>query len=94
MDKRSLSERDICTKFIMPALRKAGWDEMSQIREAFSFTNGGFRKSGGFGCLNEAAYPAPPLSMSSAGLAVSAVPLERSPLLRKLGRLFQGFTCG
>ena len=24
MDKRSLSERDICTKFITPALRKAG----------------------------------------------------------------------
>ena len=40
MDKRSLSERDICTKFIMPALRKAGWDEMSQIREEVSFTNG------------------------------------------------------
>jgi type I restriction enzyme R subunit len=33
MDKRSLSERDICTKFITPALRKAGWS-MSQIREA------------------------------------------------------------
>jgi type I site-specific restriction endonuclease len=26
MDKRSLSERDICTKFITPALRQAGWD--------------------------------------------------------------------
>ena len=24
MDKKSLSERDICTKFITPALRKAG----------------------------------------------------------------------
>ena len=40
MDKRSLSERDICTKFITPALRKAGWDEMSQIREEVSFTRG------------------------------------------------------
>ena len=40
MDKRSLSERDICTKFIMPALRSAGWDEMSQIREEVSFTDG------------------------------------------------------
>ena len=40
MDKRSLSERDICTKFITPALRKAGWDEMTQIREEVSFTNG------------------------------------------------------
>ena len=40
MDKRSLSERDICTKFITPALRSAGWDEMLQIREEVSFTKG------------------------------------------------------
>jgi type I restriction enzyme R subunit len=40
MDKRSLTERDICTKFITPALRNAGWDEMLQIREEFSFTKG------------------------------------------------------
>lgn len=38
MDKRGLSERDICTKFITPALRDAGWDEMVQIREEVSFT--------------------------------------------------------
>ena len=40
MDKKSLSERDICTKFITPALRTAGWDEMAQIREEVSFTEG------------------------------------------------------
>lgn len=40
MEKRSLSERDICTKFITPALRSAGWDEISQIREEVSFTKG------------------------------------------------------
>ena len=40
MDKRSLSERDICTKFITPALCGAGWDEMSQLREEVSFTKG------------------------------------------------------
>ena len=40
MDKKSLSERDICTKFITPALRKAGWDEIAQIREEVSFTKG------------------------------------------------------
>ena len=40
MDKKSLSERDICTKFITPALRTAGWDEMLQIREEVSFTKG------------------------------------------------------
>lgn len=39
MDKKSLSERDICTKFITPALRQVGWDEMSQIREEVSMTN-------------------------------------------------------
>jgi type I restriction enzyme R subunit len=39
MDKRSPSERDICSKFITPALRKAGWDEMSQIREEVGFLN-------------------------------------------------------
>ncbi len=33
MEKRSLSERDICTKFITPALRSSGWDEITQIRE-------------------------------------------------------------
>ena len=40
MDKSSLSERDICTKFITPALRRAGWDEVGQIREEVSFTKG------------------------------------------------------
>ena len=40
LDKRGLSERDICTKFITPALRRAGWDEMLQIREEVSFTKG------------------------------------------------------
>ena len=40
MDKRSLSERDICTKYITPALRQVGWDEMLQIREEVGFTKG------------------------------------------------------
>jgi type I restriction enzyme R subunit len=35
-----LSERDICTKFITPALISAGWDLHSQIREEVSFTKG------------------------------------------------------
>jgi len=40
MDKKTLSERDICTKFITPALRQARWDEMLQIREEVGFTKG------------------------------------------------------
>lgn len=35
-----LSERDICTKFITPAIVKAGWDVHSQIREEVGFTKG------------------------------------------------------
>ena len=40
MDKKQLSERDICTKFITPALEQAGWDVTAQIREEFSLTKG------------------------------------------------------
>ncbi len=40
MNKKELSERDICTKFITPALRQAGWNEMTQLREEVSFTKG------------------------------------------------------
>ena len=40
MNKKDLSERDICTKFITPAVQQAGWDAMSQIREEVCFTKG------------------------------------------------------
>ncbi|MFW6352230.1 MAG: DEAD/DEAH box helicase family protein, partial [Bacteroidota bacterium] len=40
MNKKSLSERDICSKFINPAIVKAGWDFRRQVREEFFFTDG------------------------------------------------------
>ena len=41
LDKKSLSERDICTKFITPAIVDvAGWDRDLQIREEVSLTKG------------------------------------------------------
>lgn len=40
MDKRQLSERDICTKFITPAIEQAGWDIATQVREEFPLTKG------------------------------------------------------
>ena len=40
LDKKRLSERDICTKFIPPALVAAGWNIDTQIREEVGFTNG------------------------------------------------------
>ncbi|WP_417874022.1 EcoAI/FtnUII family type I restriction enzme subunit R [Xanthomarina gelatinilytica] len=40
MNKKDLSERDICTKFINPAIEKVGWDMRRQVREEVSFTDG------------------------------------------------------
>ena len=40
MDKKALSERDICTQFITPAIVAAGWDLQRQVREEVTFTKG------------------------------------------------------
>ena len=40
MNKKALSERDICTKFITPNLVAAGWDLDTQVREEVGFTDG------------------------------------------------------
>lgn len=40
INKRDLSERDICTKYITPAVTEAGWDLMDQVREEVYFTKG------------------------------------------------------
>jgi type I restriction enzyme R subunit len=45
MNKKDLSERDICCKFIGPAVKRAGWDGMMQIREEVAFTKGTIAKS-------------------------------------------------
>ena len=36
----NLSERDVCTQRITPALVAAGWDVQTQIREEVGFTKG------------------------------------------------------
>lgn len=40
MNKKQLTEADIRTKFILPAIEKAGWDRNKQIREEKYFTAG------------------------------------------------------
>ena len=40
MENKKLSEQDITSKFILPALQKAGWDLNNQIREQYTFTAG------------------------------------------------------
>ena len=39
-DKKALSEMDIRTKFITPAIVSAGWSSFSQMREEYKVTNG------------------------------------------------------
>ena len=38
--KKSLSERDICTQYITPAIVQSGWDLQRQVREEVTFTAG------------------------------------------------------
>lgn len=40
MNKKGLSERDICTKFITPSIIDSGWDLDTQVREEVGFTDG------------------------------------------------------
>ncbi|CAN5676317.1 DEAD/DEAH box helicase family protein [soil metagenome] len=40
MDKKQLSEREICTQYITPAIEQAGWDIATQVREEFTLTAG------------------------------------------------------
>ncbi len=46
IDKKKLSEQDIRTKYITPAIRNAGWDEMTQLREEVFFTAGRIQVQG------------------------------------------------
>jgi type I restriction enzyme R subunit len=40
MDKKQLTETDIISKFILPAIKDAGWDDMSQIRQEVKLRDG------------------------------------------------------
>lgn len=37
LNKKSLTEADIRTKFITPAIEAAGWDKVTQMREEYFF---------------------------------------------------------
>lgn len=40
INKKSLSERDICTKYITPAIEKSGWGRDTHFLEEVYFTDG------------------------------------------------------
>lgn len=46
MDKKSLSEQDICSKYITSAIVQAGRNLQTQIREQYSFTKGRIKVQG------------------------------------------------
>src|ERR1035441_361230 len=88
MDKKQLSERDICTKFITPAIKKAGWDEMSQIREEVGFTKGRIIVRGKMGRrwnmlsrLTSSLCSRPTATASSSTTAPGPAPSKRQILL-------------
>ena len=40
LDKKTLSESDICDLFISPAIKVAGWDQITQIRREVTLAPG------------------------------------------------------
>ena len=40
MSKKDLNETEICQNFITPAIACAGWDQLTQVRREFAFTDG------------------------------------------------------
>ena len=52
IDKKTLSERDICTKFITPAVEKAGWNKITQLLEEVTLPTGKYMCVGS--CMQEA----------------------------------------
>ena len=40
MNKKLLNEAEICDAFITPAIIGAGWDQSTQIRREYTFTDG------------------------------------------------------
>ncbi len=46
MNKEKMTEQDICSKFVLPSILKAGWDSMQHVREQVTFTAGRIRVDG------------------------------------------------
>ena len=55
MDKRSLTEQEIRTRFITPAIKAAGWTD-AQIREEYAITKGRIIARGGSYKRDKAKY--------------------------------------
>ena len=60
IDKKALSERDICTKYITPAIVGSGWNVYTQIREEVAAGTGQPNVNGV--ALSNLIAPLPPLA--------------------------------
>ena len=40
INKKALNESGICQNYITPAIERAGWDKLTQVRREYSFTAG------------------------------------------------------
>ena len=40
MDKKELTEAEVCDQYITPAIHGAGWDKFTQVRREYTFTDG------------------------------------------------------
>ena len=53
IDKKSLSESDICDLFISPSIKRAGWDQTTQIRREVTLAPGPVTVRGNFASRNK-----------------------------------------
>ena len=69
INKKALSERDICSKYIQPAIEKAGWDRETDFREEVSFfTDGRIRRVRPNGNHREFVSLTSPIGLFTTGL--------------------------
>ncbi len=95
VNKQELSERDICTKYIVPALEGAGWDRMLQMREEFEVARGRIIVRGEPTAVEEAnptdigRSPQPDLHRPIDASFASVMPKHRTAVSRRIREEFE-----
>ena len=79
MYKKQLSERDICTKFITPAIQSAGWQQI-QFREEVKLTDGRVIVRGKLAIASK--IPKPKAAPSAPTMSCTPSPMSRLPSWR------------
>ncbi len=85
LDKKTLSEIDICDLFISPAIKNAGWDPISQIRREVTLAPGPVVVRGNVASRNKkkkkfadyVLYKEPGIALAVVEARTTATPLDR-----------------